>query len=566
MLLDRRRGSDRMISRLAAMVRTASAVVLAVSSGALLLPALAGASPQTTVAVVSETGAFIGGGNAYLFVAPGDEINVAGGTAGLTVHAGPAGTGYDLTFEPPQGQTLVQGVYDHAARPSILKNPQRPGMNIQGNFGGCNELNGRFEVRDIATDAAGAISRLWVVYEQHCEHLVPATFGEVRYREPFTQSFSTTAPALVRWPPADLGRDGREVPVRVFAERAATHTRTIVAGGDAASFPVVLDGCHGQTLAVGDTCEVRVGFTPTTPGEHTATLHLEDATGGDYAAVLQGFAYGGTTRVVLHSDAADFVGEGKDWSFTPADSVIRAGGSGRQVSFLVNHGDWGATFRPGTNAIFAPGTYMDTELIQGDGPQLDVFGDGRGCNQATGQFTVSEAVFDVDGPLRFGASFEQHCEGAPAALRGNFDFRVGDTTTPAAWMSMRTGATPLPYTPAHSQPSSGACSARRFADARVILGTSADDRLYGTPEMEVLVAGDGKDMLWGRDGDDCLDGGAGPDGLSGGPGKDVVVGGKGNDVLSGGPGSDKLHCGTGDDTVYADSEDVVDADCEQLKR
>jgi hypothetical protein len=52
-------------------------------------------------------------------------------------------------------------------------------------------------------------------------------------------------------------------------------------------------------------------------------------------------------------------------------------------------------------------------------PGLDVFGDGRGCNTLTGQFDVNELSHAPTGELLiFDATFEQHCEGADAALYG----------------------------------------------------------------------------------------------------------------------------------------------------
>jgi len=53
-------------------------------------------------------------------------------------------------------------------------------------------------------------------------------------------------------------------------------------------------------------------------------------------------------------------------------------------------------------------------------PGLSFSGDGRGCNTVSGQFTITDAVFGTDGSVqRFAASFEQHCDGAGPALRGN---------------------------------------------------------------------------------------------------------------------------------------------------
>lgn len=65
-----------------------------------------------------------------------------------------------------------------------------------------------------------------------------------------------------------------------------------------------------------------------------------------------------------------------------------------------------------------------------DVPGLDFSGDGRGCNQLTGRFTVLEADFTPDHYVeRFHATFEQHCEGGPKALFGEIQI-VNDEATP----------------------------------------------------------------------------------------------------------------------------------------
>ncbi len=73
---------------------------------------------------------------------------------------------------------------------------------------------------------------------------------------------------------------------------------------------------------------------------------------------------------------------------------------------------WGATLAPGhyEEATRFPGTAI---------PGLDFSGYGVGCNSLTGRFDVLEAVYDAVGVvMRFAANFEQHCEGAAPALRG----------------------------------------------------------------------------------------------------------------------------------------------------
>ena len=74
-----------------------------------------------------------------------------------------------------------------------------------------------------------------------------------------------------------------------------------------------------------------------------------------------------------------------------------------------------------------------------------------------------------------------------------------------------------------------------------IVGTPGDDVLHGTPDRDVIWAGNGDDEVFGSLGNDLL---------CGGPGADVVHGGRGNDEVDGGAGdSDRAIGGLGDDKV-----------------
>jgi Ca2+-binding RTX toxin-like protein len=74
-----------------------------------------------------------------------------------------------------------------------------------------------------------------------------------------------------------------------------------------------------------------------------------------------------------------------------------------------------------------------------------------------------------------------------------------------------------------------------------IVGTDGDDLLHGTPDRDVIWAGNGDDEVFGSLGNDLL---------CGGPGADVVHGGRGNDEVDGGAGDgDRAIGGLGDDKV-----------------
>ena len=58
-------------------------------------------------------------------------------------------------------------------------------------------------------------------------------------------------------------------------------------------------------------------------------------------------------------------------------------------------------------------------------PGLSVVGDGRGCNMLTGSFQVLQLTLGPNNTVAsFDATFEQHCEGAAPALRGEIRYNA----------------------------------------------------------------------------------------------------------------------------------------------
>jgi hypothetical protein len=186
-----------------------------------------------------------------------------------------------------------------------------------------------------------------------------------------------------------------------------------------------------------------VSHVPTAPGTHLATLRVAGTGGGVLEAALQGFAYGGTTRFAWDSEPGDWIGGGGHLVRTVADTYMWPMWMLDHMRVLVeglegiDGGWWGAEFAAATGQPFAPGTYTGATRwpFHEPGPGLAVDGNGHGCNKLTGQFTVHEVAFNAFGEVaRFGASYEQHCEGAAPALRGDVYFRFGDATPPAPWV------------------------------------------------------------------------------------------------------------------------------------
>ena len=436
------------------------------------LPAAAHAAATGTVTMYSETGDYIGGGEQRVFDGSRGDVVSASGTAGslnVSVSGGTYGDAYTFTFAAPDGQGFQPGAYTNAQR-TPFREAGHPGIDIYGDGRGCNEDAGNFEVRDWALDASGNVARAWIVYEQFCEGGGPALFGEVRIGEPA----STAVPSLTRWPESDVGRGGQAVPITVQTPGV---TGVSVTGDAASDFVVRENDCTAGAAG----CQVWVRFVPTAPGVRQAWLHL--STGADIP--LQGYAYGGTTGLTMTSDAGDYIGGGSSYSYGPTAS-LGAGGSRSHISAGVDGPDgswWDLDFVPAAGDILAPGTYTGATRypFNGSGAGLNVDGNGRGCNQLDGSFTVNELTFSGADIRTLSISFEQHCEHAAAALRGTLSIRAGDTTPPAPWLVAGTPpadpGTPPPPGATTSQPALTAGPPIAVAVTPVLAPTTADGAL-----------------------------------------------------------------------------------------
>jgi hypothetical protein len=140
-----------------------------------------------------------------------------------------------------------------------------------------------------------------------------------------------------------------------------------------------------------------------------------------------------STQLSMRSDPGDFIGGGQDHLYTVADGTFIARknfDNGVSIAFntpTFSH-FWHLDFAAPHAELLTPGLYAGAVRFPfqpDDVPGLDVSGDGRGCNMLTGTFQVHEVVYGAaDDVTAFRATFEQHCEGAAPALRGEIRFNA----------------------------------------------------------------------------------------------------------------------------------------------
>lgn len=144
----------------------------------------------------------------------------------------------------------------------------------------------------------------------------------------------------------------------------------------------------------------------------------------------------GTTSLVMSSQPGDYIGQGRNYSFSTATGsfgVYRNYDNGVSFSYQdLNPNIWWYVDFAGPNqTTLVPGVYNGAVRFPFQGPNqpgLDIAGEGRGSNTLTGAFTVIQANYLPSGQVvGYDATFIQHSEGATPALTGEIKYNYAPT-------------------------------------------------------------------------------------------------------------------------------------------
>lgn len=139
-------------------------------------------------------------------------------------------------------------------------------------------------------------------------------------------------------------------------------------------------------------------------------------------------AHAQTTALFFDSQPGDYIGQGRQQTWTSADLPFTASSfDASQVTISARAADfstwWDLRFAAPAGTSLQPGIYENAvraSLQNPVSPGLDVSGSGRGCNTVIGRFQIHEITLGAGGTVtRFAADFEQHCEGGAPALYGS---------------------------------------------------------------------------------------------------------------------------------------------------
>lgn len=147
-----------------------------------------------------------------------------------------------------------------------------------------------------------------------------------------------------------------------------------------------------------------------------------------------GAAETGHTSWQMRSIPSDYVAGNRDYSYTPANATFSASGTASFVNVGVDADAWwsGRFAAPEGEAFVEGQTYSGAERFAGVGHAgIDVGGDGRGCNETLGSFTVHQYVIGAGDQIeKLSISFVQQCEKTGPPLYGWITYHADEAAGP----------------------------------------------------------------------------------------------------------------------------------------
>ena len=287
------------------------------------------------------------------------------------------------------------------------------GLEVSGSGRGCNALTGRFIVREIVFGSGGTVQRFAVDFEQHCNDVVPALFGAIRYNStvsdivPFNGvypsydlSLTTPGHGRISGPGIDCGGAGTQCQLSL-AMAAQLNLTAVPDPGY--TFMGWIDDCSGgaaTTLHVNGPKRCAASFEPSVSTAPRTLLRWDSEPGHTIGQ--------GRSEVLSLANSR--------WTASP-----RPNGNGIDITVQsvgpTAASSWSLNFQPPTGELLEVGRrYLGADRFPAPGiPAVVIFGNGRFCGG--GEFTVRELLYeDEDTLLRFAADFVLNCGSASGPL------------------------------------------------------------------------------------------------------------------------------------------------------
>jgi hypothetical protein len=124
------------------------------------------------------------------------------------------------------------------------------------------------------------------------------------------------------------------------------------------------------------------------------------------------------------SSKGDFIGQGKTYSYPGEALTVRRNDRGVNITVGGPFG-WQISFGAPHGRFLEVGEYRDAKRypFSGASPGIEFTGEGRGCNQISGQFVVWELEFKGNEVSKLAIDFVQRCENTMPPLYGRIRYQ-----------------------------------------------------------------------------------------------------------------------------------------------
>jgi hypothetical protein len=127
--------------------------------------------------------------------------------------------------------------------------------------------------------------------------------------------------------------------------------------------------------------------------------------------------------VYLQSDAGDYIGAGRTYVYTNADTLMTMANNGLTINVdLKGNENWSGSFLlPSAAGKLQTGYFKGltrTPFADAAVGGVEWSGNGRGCNTLTGWVAIDNITLTAGVMTALDLRFEQHCEGGASALHG----------------------------------------------------------------------------------------------------------------------------------------------------
>lgn len=382
----------------------------------LLLIGLAGPGPSATagdnlLVLDSEPGDWLGQGDSHVFHS-GDGTFSSLYTVRRGFRVRFEGSGHWWTIEGSAGRSrrVTPGAYVPALDGAPSFGDTLPSLDVGGDGRGCNSGYGLFDVRQIAYDAGGTVSRLHLLFEYHCDDKTPALTGELR--------LDADTSVLIQAPLRLRARRGQTLAFPIAATAASGSPPQIVA----ASFPA------GASLVDHGNGTADVAWTPAIDQQGDFVLGFTASNGlGDTALAHTVVRVDGDTLLDVVSEPGDRAWLGQSCRLRPGDMTVTAYNSnGVGMGFLPRQPGVGNRYfavkplRRGNYSLlrrWSDEAYAGGTFIASPAP--------GSCWGVETHFRVRRSDAGQESLTSFWVEWEQHCNGEVPAFRGEIRLNTG---------------------------------------------------------------------------------------------------------------------------------------------